>query len=334
MVLTEKEQKIILENHVKTMEAERARRRKQSRNNKVNYRSVKERGLGYKPINEHFDGCTDHHLLINEFGEIDLDIVIRIPSMYHNVSSFRHRGDTGEGMVAINEFCANWYVKTYQENKSYNKEVEINVNMLKAIAEATKKEFENGWRDRYATRPQNIAWCKLKEYKNGQTDIEEAIKAYEAVIAHKNKPKDKHNGSKYTEGAVLGVYKLAWSGQLTNTEIGKKYNMTEDNVSAIKNGKSWNTVTHHKENLANHPEKYTKILKTIPKAIKLKVCELYDADSTQKEIAQKCGVSRSAVYQILRMRADEHKLYDEDARYEALVKSITCKDPTDIDYWI
>ena len=105
------------------------------------------RGLGYIPINDYFKGSHRHHLQINEYGDIDKDTVLRIPIKEHK--STHHDRSTGKGMIEINEFCLSWYIDTYQKGKPYNEEVEINVFKLRKIVEFTKKEVENGWRNRY-----------------------------------------------------------------------------------------------------------------------------------------------------------------------------------------
>jgi hypothetical protein len=53
---------------------------------------------------------------------------------------------------------------------------------------------------------------------------------------------------KLTTKEALEIYKLAWEGE-SNAEIAEKYNVTKQQVSAIKNGFSWSSVTLHQKGI-------------------------------------------------------------------------------------
>lgn len=56
---------------------------------------------------------------------------------------------------------------------------------------------------------------------------------------------ESHPLAKHTNEEVLQIYKLAWDGKLTQKEIGNMFNISRGEVSCIKIGAVWNSVTHH-----------------------------------------------------------------------------------------
>lgn len=56
---------------------------------------------------------------------------------------------------------------------------------------------------------------------------------------------EENRSSKLTEKQVLEIYDLAWNTDLTNVEIGKRYNVNRENIRCIKEGITWSQVTKH-----------------------------------------------------------------------------------------
>jgi hypothetical protein len=79
--------------------------------------SHQRRGLGLKPLNEDFIGAIAHHLLINEDGIYDNDIVYYIS--YEDNRANWHSGKTGNGLFNINELCLIRCKEQY-EKEPYN----------------------------------------------------------------------------------------------------------------------------------------------------------------------------------------------------------------------
>ena len=48
---------------------------------------------------------------------------------------------------------------------------------------------------------------------------------------------------KLTAKEALEIYKLAWTGDMTNSEIAERYHVSKNVVSSIKHGFTWNSVT-------------------------------------------------------------------------------------------
>lgn len=56
---------------------------------------------------------------------------------------------------------------------------------------------------------------------------------------------EENKNSKLSSVQVLEIYNLAWNSDLTNVEIGRRFNINPENVRAIKVGITWNQVTNH-----------------------------------------------------------------------------------------
>lgn len=76
------------------------------------------RELGYKPINEYFEGAHYHHLLIKtETGAVDKDLGLYVPEAIHR--KVHHCGNKGTGMAEINLAVLGWYINsTPRENQA------------------------------------------------------------------------------------------------------------------------------------------------------------------------------------------------------------------------
>jgi uncharacterized protein YjcR len=83
----------------------------------------------------------------------------------------------------------------------------------------------------------NIAVCTVHHIKNGSV--------WGHVTKHEYKPKERYS-TKLTEKEVLEIYNLAIDSIMKPTEISEKYSISMNVVYQIKNGHSWNHVTHHK----------------------------------------------------------------------------------------
>jgi len=82
---------------------------------------------------------------------------------------------------------------------------------------------------------------KIGEFKMGKPRSEETKLKLSEALSGENHPMAKLN-----ESQILEIYGLSWAGELSQTEIGKKYNIRQGHVTKIKNGKMWKNITKHK----------------------------------------------------------------------------------------
>lgn len=72
------------------------------------------------------------------------------------------------------------------------------------------------------------------------------------MISHGTKPKgETHGNSKLTEKQVITIRKMFDTGDFSQTEIGRKFDLTRHQIGNIVNKKQWRHVHDNKENNCN-----------------------------------------------------------------------------------
>jgi hypothetical protein len=149
-------------------------------------------------------------------------------------------------------------------------------------------------------RKENLEWC-TRQYNNAHRLL------MNPHLLELNCG-ESHPLATHTNEEILEVYELAWRGDSTNREIGEEYNLSSWQVSEIKHGTSWQSVTKHqryeKNGFDRCPYKKTYHAKkgednSKAKLIESEVLEIYDlawnSDLTNKQIGEIFNVSMDCV---------------------------------------
>jgi predicted DNA-binding protein YlxM (UPF0122 family) len=108
--------------------------------------------------------------------------------------------------------------------------------------------------------------------------------------------KNIHTSSELSEETVMKIYNDSWNSDLTEKEIGDKYNTSSATVNRIKNGRVWANVTGHKENAEKLP---IHLCTTLSKENVLDIYDLsWNSTLSQREIGKKYNIKQSTVNDI------------------------------------
>jgi predicted XRE-type DNA-binding protein/predicted DNA-binding protein YlxM (UPF0122 family) len=89
----------------------------------------------------------------------------------------------------------------------------------------------------------NVSSATVNRIKNGRV--------WNSITGHKKNTEKlpTHLCTTLSKDDVLNIYDLSWNSDLTQIEIGKKYNIKQSTVNDIKTGRTWSKITGHKKSV-------------------------------------------------------------------------------------